>query len=280
MEWLNQLHTAAAHGMASEVAAILGKTDDVDAISDGRTALWRAVFARKHENADLLLAAGADPTRPMMSGWSPARLSLATDHPITTDEVLTPTEQAAIVERDRLVAALGRYPETGGFSIACVGGIDSDEAVRRLEAEVVAAEEVPDLTDWWDEPFGDDTEVAIGFTDVPGGCVVVQPWGRAASLPAVTRPLSTDTVVHALYDNPKSGSQGSVDRDGTTVDRDLVPGGWSAAGSTAEVFLAHLYAGRPVAYCCAFVALRPENAEAFTKPARWAILPDRIRWDL
>jgi hypothetical protein len=280
MEQSNRLHMAAAYGTASEVAALLEQTDDVDAVLDGCTALWRAVFARNYENVDLLLAAGADPARPMMSGWSPARLSLAADHPIATDEVLTPEEQTAIVERDRLVTALGGFPETGGFSIACVGGIGSDEAVRRLEAEVVPADEVPDPTDWWDEPFGDDAEVAVGITDVPGGCVVVQPWYYAASLPAVTGPLSMGTVVYAMYENPKSGGQGRVDRDGTVVDQDLFPGGWSAASSTAEVLLAYLYAGHPVAYCCAFVALRPENAEAFTAPARWALLPDRIRWDL
>src|SRR6187551_1155858 len=99
MGWSNPLHLAAASGTAREVAALLEETDDVDAVFDGCTALWRAVFARKYENVDLLLAAGADPTRPMMSGWSPARLSLATDHPIATDEVLTPEERTAIVER-------------------------------------------------------------------------------------------------------------------------------------------------------------------------------------
>lgn len=277
----HELHRAALFGTAHEVAALLQKTDDVDVFFEERTALWQAVNARNHESAALLLAAGADPARPMMSGWSPGRLSLTTDHPLPTDEVLTPEEQAAVAERDRLVAALTGFPEFVGYSLACVAGIDADEAVRRLEAEVVPPAEVPDELDWWEEPFGDDTEIVVGVTDVPGGCVVVQPWSYAASLPAVTRPLSAGTVTYGMYANPKSGNQGSIDRDGAVVDWDLHPGGLSPANTgTTDVLLAHLYAREAVAYCCAYVGLRPENTKAFTEPDRWVVLPDVIRFDL
>ncbi|MFD9702871.1 hypothetical protein [Lentzea sp. NPDC059081] len=277
----NELHHAVLFGTTSEVAALISQADDVDVLFDDRTPLWQAVFARKYESVDLLLAAGADPARPMMSGWSPARLSLATDHPIPTGEVLTAEEQAAIVERDRLVAALDGYPEFGFFSFACVAGIDSDEAVRRLEADVVPSAEVPDPLDWWNEPFGDDTEVAVGITDVPGGCVVVQPWSCAAWLPAVTLPLSVGTTVQALHDSPTNGYRGRVHRDGVPVDQALDPGGLPGQGlGTAEVLLTHLYFGNGVAYCCASAGVRPENTGAFTTPARWAFLSDRVRWDL
>ncbi|SDF33654.1 hypothetical protein SAMN05216553_101147 [Lentzea fradiae] len=281
MRGFHELHLAAAFGTADEVAALISETEDIDVFFEGRTALWQAVNARNHVSAALLLAAGADPARPMMSGWSPARLSLATDHPLPTTEVLTQQERAAIAERDRLVAALAGVPEFDGYSIACVAGIDADEAVRRLEAEVLPPGEVPAQLDWWEEPFADDTEVVVGVTDVPGGCVVVQPWSYAASLPVVTRPLSAGTVTYSMYANPKSGNQGSIDRDGAAVDRDLLPGGRSVEDDgTAGVFLAHLYVHEPIAYCCAYTGLRPENPRAFTGPDRWVLLPDRIRWDL
>ncbi|MDX8035470.1 hypothetical protein SK803_35135 [Lentzea sp. BCCO 10_0856] len=275
----HRLHLAAAFGTAQEVAARLEQTDDVDVIFDGRTALWQAVNARKFDSVELLLAAGADPARPMMSGWSPARLSLTTAHPLATDEVLTPEEQAAVEERDRLVAALAGFPEADGFSLACVAGIDAGEATRRLKAYVVPDDEVPDVTDWWEEPFEDDNELAIGVTDVPGGCVLMQPWYFTASTPVVANRLSAGTVVYAMYANPKSGNQGRIDRDGEIVGWDLHPGGSpSEADTTSEVLLAHLYAHDAVAYCCAYVGLRPEDDRAFTEPNRWLLLPDRDYW--
>jgi ankyrin repeat protein len=78
MGWLwTPLHQAAASGSAEVVAELAGRAADVDAMSHGCTALWRAVAANRPDNARALLAAGADPLGDMMSGWSPARLSLA-----------------------------------------------------------------------------------------------------------------------------------------------------------------------------------------------------------
>ncbi|ANZ39518.1 hypothetical protein BBK82_29190 [Lentzea guizhouensis] len=277
---LRRLHFAAGFGTAREVAGLLDQVDDVDAVFDDRTALWQAVNGRNFDTVELLLAAGADPARQMMSGWSPARLSLTTEHPLPTDEVLTAEERAAVAERDRLVAALGRNPDVDGFSIACVGGIDADEAVRRLDASAVPADELPDdLDDWWEEPFGDDNELAVGITDVPGGCVVMQPWYFNASTPVVAGKLSVGTVVYSMYANPKSGNQGRIDRDGAVVDWDLHPGGPpNAANSTADVLLIHLYARQAVACCCAYAGLRPTDSKAFTEPDRWLLLPDRDYW--
>ena len=71
------LHHAAQYGSAEVVAELAAAVTDVDAVRDGRTALWVAVNAGEDDNARALAAAGADPWRPMMNGWSPGRLSLA-----------------------------------------------------------------------------------------------------------------------------------------------------------------------------------------------------------
>ncbi|MET9634636.1 hypothetical protein ABZX92_45055 [Lentzea sp. NPDC006480] len=269
---LPPLHLAVEIGSAMVVATLANVVEDVDVLADGRSALWRAVHARKPGSAKALLVAGADPARPMMSGWSPARLSLATSYPIGSGEVLTAQEEAAVAEHDRLTAALDGFREADGFSIACVAGIDAAEVARRLEAYVVP--EVPDVFDRWAEPFGADTELAVGLTDVPGGCVLMQPWYFAAAAPDVLSSLSAGTVAYGMYANPKSGNQGSVHRAGEAVAWDLHPGGEPAAdGSASEVLLAHLYAHQAVAYCCAYVGLRPEDAKAFTEPDQWIVLP-------
>src|SRR5256885_10228870 len=71
------LHVAAERGSAEVVAELARLVDDVDAEHAGRTALRIAVHADKPDHARALSAAGADPWRPMMAGWSPGRLSLA-----------------------------------------------------------------------------------------------------------------------------------------------------------------------------------------------------------
>lgn len=215
----------------------------------------------------------------MMSGWSPARLSLVTGHVIPSGEVLTEQERAAVAERDRMLAAIGDFPRFDGFSIACVAGIDAAEATRRLKAYVVPDDEVPNLDDWYDDPFDDDTELAMGVTDVPGGCVVMQPWFYHASTPVVMNRLSAGTVAYGMFANPKSGDQGTIDRDGRTIGWDLHPGGAPGPDDgTREVLLAHLYASNAVAYCCAYTGLRPQDNRAFTKPDRWLLLPDIDYW--
>lgn len=277
--WMPPLHEAAERGSPEVVAELAARVDDVDVLVDGRSALWRAVYTGRQENARALLAAGADPVRPMMSGWSPARLSLVTGNVIPSDEVLTEQEQVAIADRDRMIAALGDFPRYDGFSIACVGGIDAAEATRRLKAYVVPDDEVPDLDDWYDDPFDDDTELAMGVTDVPGGCVVIQPWYYNASSTEVMRRLSAGTVAYGMFANPKSGNQGNSHRDGEIVGWDLHPGGAPGEDDgTLEVLLAHLYEGEAVAFCCAYAGLRPADDKAFTEPDRWLLLPDIEFW--
>lgn len=102
------LHYAAREGSAEVVAELARLVDDVDAVDSGRTALWLAVHAGKPANARALVAAGADPERPMMGGWSPARLSRAGATPdlFDTSATLTDAEAAAVAEARRLIDAL------------------------------------------------------------------------------------------------------------------------------------------------------------------------------
>ncbi|MGK5555057.1 hypothetical protein ACSNOI_25910 [Actinomadura kijaniata] len=53
----------------------------VAAEHEGRSASWNAVHHGRPDNARVLVAAGADPWRPMMRGWSPGRLSLVGPEP-------------------------------------------------------------------------------------------------------------------------------------------------------------------------------------------------------
>jgi hypothetical protein len=180
-------------------------------------------------------------------------------------------------ERDRLVAVLGGIPDGDGFSLVCVAGIDAGTALQRLEAEPVEVTE-DQIENWWDDPF--DGETVIGATTVPGGCVLVQPWGYGASMPGVADRLSVGTVAYAMYANPKSGDQGSVHRDGTTVGWDLSPGGGADEDDTGrDRLLAELYEDEPVAFCLAYAGLRPTDTRAFTAPDLWLRLPERDYWN-
>jgi hypothetical protein len=283
--WGYPLHAAAGWGSAGVVAELAGFVDDVDAVHDGRTALWVAVQADKPDNARALAAAGADPWRPMMAGWSPRRLSLASrtpdlfTAPAGTDS-LSAAESAAVTEAHRLIDALGEF-HYEGLSFACVAGIDAAEAVRRLEATVVAYDTVRsrDYALGYD-PMGEDVLLAVGITDVPGGCVC-QSWTFGVSMPGVSIRLSIDTVCYAMYANPASGNQGSIARNGVIEGWDLHPGGgWSAADDPAEEILrTYLYQHRAVAYCCAYAGVKPTFARPFTGPPDfWVRLPVRDYW--
>ncbi|GHH56264.1 ankyrin repeat domain-containing protein [Lentzea cavernae] len=264
---LEELHWAAEFKSPREVASLIAEVDDVDAMDEERTALWRAVHAGRHENVQVLLAAGADPARPMMFGWSPARLSLVTGHPLPTTEVLTSEERAAVEERDRLVAALGGIPRDDGYSLACVAGVDAETAARRLEAEPV---EVTEQVWTWDADLA-----VVGVTTVPGGCVVMQPKGYTAV--RVGGRLSAGTVAFGMYANPKGGNHGEIWRDGDCEASDLnTGGGVDLEDNAADVLLAHLHQDEPVAYCLAFAGLRPTDARAFTAPDLWLRLPGHV----
>ncbi|MFF3445198.1 ankyrin repeat domain-containing protein [Streptosporangium sp. NPDC002721] len=276
------LHVAARYGSPEVIAELAQRGGDVDAEHEGRTALWEAVFANRPGNARALVAAGADPWRPMMNGWSPGRLSLATPTPdlftLPDGETgLSAAETAAVAEARRLIAVLGRFDH--GHSLACVAGITAAEAARRLEAVPVDDAEVEEIMeDLWAD--FDASLAVIGVTDVPGGCVVAQPWGYAASRRGVMKRLSVGTVCYRLFANPKSGNQGAVARDGVVEEWDTHPGGGSvhAEESAEEILATYLYQGQAEAYCYAGAGLRPtDNRSASGQADVWLRLPEHLR---
>ncbi|MGW7434100.1 ankyrin repeat domain-containing protein [Streptomyces sp. NPDC054861] len=277
------LHRAASFGSSEVVAELAGRVADVDALEDGVTALWEAVVSRKSENARALAAAGADPWRPSLGGWSPGRLSLAGPtpglFPVPDGVRLTDGERAAAQEAARLVAALGDF-YYDGTGLACVAGIDAAEAVRRLDATPVEDAVMDELLEAPHEYDMDESLRFVGVTSVPGGCVVTQPWGYAPSMPGVMSRLSAGTVCYGLYANPKSGNQGCIARHGNIDGSDLHPGGGPNENHTPEeVLSSYLYQYRAVAYCCAFAGLRPTDARAVVGPPDvWVELPDRDHW--
>ncbi|SDL76485.1 ankyrin repeat domain-containing protein [Nonomuraea jiangxiensis] len=234
--------------------------------------------ADTHAGVLALLAAGADPWRPMMSGWTPGRLSLATPTPGRFGlppgrPGLSTAETAAVAEARRLIDALGEL-EYEGLGLVCVAGISMAEAVRRLEAEQAYEDGAEDL---WSSM---DSRTTVGITEVPGGCVVSQPWGSLPCGNRVLERLSAGTVCHALYANPRSGNQGSVARDGVIERRDTHPGGGivSPDGSAEDILAAYLYQGQAVAYCCAAAGLRMTSGRAITgMPDDWMRVPVHLR---
>ncbi|MGW0771030.1 ankyrin repeat domain-containing protein [Streptomyces sp. NPDC002676] len=279
------LHRAAGFGSPEVVAELAGRVSNVDALEYGTTALWEAVMEDQPDNARALVAAGADPWRPQLGGWSPGRLALAGPvpdlFPVPDEEPgLTAAEQATVQRGRQLVEALGRF-HYEGTGLACIAGIDAAEAIRRLDARPVDEEFVADFLNDPYEYDMDESLLIAGVTTVPGGCIVTQPWGYTPSTPGAMTRLTTGTVGYGLYANPKSGNQGSIVRNSTVEGWDLHPGGGPLPDDTPEEVLAsYLYRHHAVAYACAFAGLRPTSARAVTGPAdTWVRLPDLDYWE-
>jgi hypothetical protein len=271
------LHMAAVDGSPDVVAELARRVDDVDAMYGGRTPLWSAVAANRPDNARTLVAAGADPWRVMMSGWSPGRLSLASPTPRLfgpSRALLTPAETAAVEESRRLPAVLSnRYVD--GLGIACVADIDVAEVVRRLDADIVDGDLDEIAAALQVDPVADGIIQTMWATEVPGGCVLAQPWGFGPSMSGVNKALSAGTICYGMYANPKSGNQGSVTRDGQILGWDLHPGGGPDEQEDGnEILLAYLYRGQALAYCFAYAGLRPSDDRAVGGPPDvWLRLP-------
>jgi hypothetical protein len=291
------LHAAAEVASPEVVAAMAGAARELDALAEGRSALWLAIYAGRHESARILAAAGADPWMPMMAGWSPGRLSLAGPEPDLfsgrpAEVSLTAAEVDAAAVGRELRATLSVF-HFDGTGLLCVAGSHAAEAVRRLNGTAMSQEELlahydvdvddefdPDDVDGWFWLYDVGDLRLVGVTDVPGGCVLTQPWGYQPQTPVVGRTLSVGTIAYGVYANPKSGNQGSVFTDGTINGWDLHPGGspWQDATSD-EVLLSYLYRHNAAAYACAYVGLRPLNARPVTGPPdAWVLLPERDYW--
>ncbi|MDD9376284.1 DUF6461 domain-containing protein [Streptomyces sp. ZAF1911] len=247
--------------------------------------MWEAVWSDRPDNALALAAAGADPWKPLIGGWSPGRLSLAGPKPdlfAVPEGIrgLSLVERTAARAAARLVAALaGVHYE--GTSLACVAGIDAEEAIRRLEAAPACSRELEQLREEpWAHNFDASLQI-VGVTTVRGGCVLTQPWGYAASTPGVVTRLSAGTLCYGLYANPKSGNQGRIARNGSLEGSDLHPGGAPTPGdSSEEVLASYLYRHDAAAYACGFPGLRPTDARAVTGPPdMWVELPQRNYWE-
>ncbi|MFG1688283.1 ankyrin repeat domain-containing protein [Nonomuraea sp. NPDC049269] len=273
------LHIAAEQGSPEVVAELARRVDDVDAEHRGRTALWMAVFEGRVDNARALLAAGADPWRLMMDGWSPGRLSLAGPTPDlfpdpSPETGLSEAEASAAAEARRLIPALGDF-SYGGLSLACVADVSAAEATARLEAAPADDVDIDVLYEaWWNVP---DAERIVGITDVPGGCVITQPWGLTPSTPGVVKRVSRGTVCYSMYANPKGGIFGHIARHGVVVAWEPDSAYMVPPDAVADKILAaHLYRNHPVAFCCAGANLRPADARPIIGPAdSWLRLPER-----
>ncbi|WP_327092018.1 ankyrin repeat domain-containing protein [Nonomuraea sp. NBC_01738] len=273
------LHRAAEEGSPDVVAELAVRVEGVDAFHEGYTALWAAVFYNRPDNVRALAAAGADPWLPMQRGWSPGRLALAGStpdlFPLPADVPglsETESEFAALVHS--LITAVGTIPDDG-HSLVCVAGVTAEEAVRRLGASIADPEDVASVQE---DPWADD-ELSlriVGVTDVPGGCVVSQPWGYGADDPGALVRLSAGTVCYGMYANPKSGNQGIEAENGVIVDSDTHPG-WGPAWwecPAEEIFASYLYHGHPEVELCARAGLRLPDARAITgTPDLWVLLP-------
>ena len=167
-----------------------------------------------------------------------------------------------------------------GFSITCVPGLDVAEVVRRMGARPASTEVVDLASEPWESVHRDDSAVmrTVGVTAVPGGSVVCQPWANGAKTPGVAARVSVGTVCYSMYENPKSGNQGAITRDGKIVAHDLHPGGGypDLDDTEEERFRDYLFRGHAAAYSCAFVGLEPTDSRAVSSsPDLWVELPVR-----
>ncbi|MEH6372757.1 ankyrin repeat domain-containing protein [Streptomyces sp. KLMMK] len=247
--------------------------------------LWEVLMDDQPEFVEELVAAGEDPWEPVLGGWSPGRLSLAGPTPglfvaPEGEPGLSPAERALVLEAEQLRAALADCRHPIGLGLACVAGIDVQEAVRRLNATPLQGSRLHALQENHLAGCTLDRDMRIvGVTTVPGGCLITQPWGFTPDTPELQKRLSAGTAFYGLYANAKNGNQGSIVRDGVVEGGDLHPGGGPNPYDTLtseEVLLAYLYRGHPVAHACAWVGLRPTDARAFTgQPDVWVELPGR-----
>lgn len=265
------LHVAARVGAPEVVFELASRARDVDALCQGRSALWNAVYHHRDDNALVLVELGADLWRPMMDGWSSGRLSLAG----SLDDLFEVPEGQVLTEEERAMAEAG--PELAevfsgisydGFSVACVADLTAIEAVQRLSVGEII---VVDGHEPWNElPFCGEMEI-VGVTDVPGGCVIAQPWAYQAA--DVMGAVTIGTFAYGMYANPKSGDQGRIAEDGRLVKWDLHPGYDPDPDATARDVLASFASRRSaIVHCLVYADLRPTSTACLERPDAWVRL--------
>lgn len=264
------LHVAAQEGSPEVVFELASRAREVDALCQGRSALWNAVYHHRDDNVAVLMEQGADPWLPMMDGWSPGRLGSA--GPLC--ELFEAPGGQALTEEERTMAAAG--PELAevfsdipydGFSVACVRGLTAVEATQRLSVGEVIV--VDDPVPWSELDFCGEMQV-VGVTDVPGGCVIAQPWAYRADDVEVIGALSAGTFAYGMYANPKSGNQGCIAEDGQMVKSDLHPGYDPDDDATArEVLASFASRGSAIVHCLVYAGLRPDSTDCLENPDAW-----------
>ncbi|WP_436774532.1 ankyrin repeat domain-containing protein [Yinghuangia sp. YIM S09857] len=228
----NVLHVATEFGSPDVVAELAAHVDDIDAVApwSGESALWKAVCLGKTDNAAALLAAGADPWRPVMgrhSAGSIARWTKLAPLFAQLPGYVAPTdaERAAQDAADRQAVVIAEE-EYFMLSVTFVAGLDEDEVIHRLGGDPSDCP-VLDL-DATPGPFGTgpdgfnphDPDVAerfVGIRAVPGGCAVLQPNGLIAATSTVVTALSRGTRAYGIYLSFVKGTYGELAVDGTSV---------------------------------------------------------------
>ncbi|TDD87674.1 ankyrin repeat domain-containing protein [Actinomadura darangshiensis] len=264
------LHAAAQEGSPGLVRELAARAGDVDALCQGRSALWNAVYHHRDDNALVLAELGADPWRSMMNGWSPGRLSLAGPFEelfeVPDGQKLT-EEEEALADSGADLAEVFSEIVYDGFSVACVAGLTAVEVLQRLSvSEVLVEDDAP----WHDLDICDDLDV-VGVTGVPGGCVITQPWGYRAT--RLVAPVTAGTFGYGMYANPKSGNQGCIAEDGHEVARDLHPGFDPDSDSSGrDVLAAFASDGNALVHCLVYAGLHPESVDCLERPDAWVRL--------
>lgn len=265
---------AAQEGSPQVVFELASRARDLDAFCKGRSALWNAVYHHRDDNALVLAELGADPWRPMMDGWSPGRLSLAGSlgdlFEIPEDQALT-VQERAMADAGPELAEVFSGISYDGFSVACVAGLTAVEAVQRLPVGEVII--VDDHAPWHEEDFCGESDI-VGVTDVPGGCVIAQPWAYRAV--DVLEVVTAGTFAYGMYANPKSGDQGHIAEDGRRVRWGLHPGYDPYPHSTArEVLASFASCHSAIVHCLVYAGLQPDSTDCLECPDAWVRLGSR-----
>lgn len=115
--------------------------------------------------------------------------------------------------------------------------------------------------------MADPDAVGRRLADLPGGCVITQPWRYTRRTPDIVKRVSPDTVCYCMYANPKGGTRRYVPRDGTITAWETPSIHIISLGDLAEgILAAYLYRCRPSAFCCAGADLRLTNARPVIGP--------------